>query len=151
MKWILAAAFAAIAILLFPGETEARSCAVTVEVKDSLTFSLSEISLDSACASFDLTLKHVGTMPAGTMGHNWVLTRSEDFAGAVKEGQKSGAANNFIKPGDPRVLAATRVIGGGEETTITLDPALLQVGGDYTFFCSFPAHFVLMRGKLTVH
>lgn len=148
MKWILGAAFAA--TLLFPGETEASSCAVTVEVKDSLAFSLKEIRVDSACASFDLTLKHVGTMPASTMGHNWVLTRSEDFDGAVKDGQKSGAANNFIKPDDTRVLAATKVIGGGEETTISLDPALLQVGGDYTFFCSFPAHFVLMRGKLTV-
>lgn len=148
MRWILGAALAA--TLLFPGEAGARSCAVTVEVGDSLNFSLKEITVDSSCESFSLTLKHAGTMPASSMGHNWVLTRAEDFDGAVMDGQMSGAENNFVKPGDERVLAATKVIGGGEETAISFDPSILEPGGDYTFFCSFPAHFVLMRGKLIV-
>lgn len=148
MRWILGAALAM--TLLFPGEAEARSCAVTVEVRDSLNFSLKEITVDSSCESFSLTLKHAGKMPVSSMGHNWVLTRTEDFDGAVTDGQMSGADNNFVKPGDERVLAATKVIGGGEETTISFDPSLLKPGDDYTFFCSFPAHFVLMRGKLIV-
>lgn len=152
MRWILGAALAA--TLLFSAEAEvdaeAKPCAVTVEVRDSLTFSLSEITVDSSCESFSLTLKHVGEMPASSMGHNWVLTKTEDFDGAVMDGQRSGADNHFVKPGDERVLAATKVIGGGEETTIRFDPSILEPGGDYTFFCSFPAHFVLMRGKLIV-
>jgi azurin len=148
MRWILGAALAA--TLSFSGEAEAKSCAVTVEVRDALDFSPREITVDSSCESFSLTLKHVGTMPASTMGHNWVLTKTEDFDGAVTDGQRSGADNNFVKPGDERVLAATKVIGGGEETTISFGPSILEPGGDYTFFCSFPAHFVLMRGKLIV-
>jgi azurin len=131
-------------------EAEAEACAVTVEVRDALDFSLKEITVDSSCEAFTLTLKHVGKMPVSAMGHNWVLTRTEDFNGAVTDGQRSGIDNNFVKPGDERVLAATKVIGGGEETTISFDPAILEPGGDYTFFCSFPAHFVLMRGKLIV-
>lgn len=51
-------------------------------------------------------------------------------------------------PGDQRVLAAPRVIGGGEDTTISFDPSILEPDGDCTFFCSVPAHFMLMRGKL---
>lgn len=148
MRWILGAALAA--TLLFSGETEARSCALTVEVRDALDFNPREITVDSSCESFSLTLKHVGNMPASTMGHNWVLTRTEDFDGAVTDGQRAGADNDFVKPGDERVLAATKVIGGGEKTTISFDPSMLEPGGDYTFFCSFPAHFVLMRGKLIV-
>jgi azurin len=148
MRWILGAALAATP--LFSGEAEARSCAVTVEVRDALVFSLNEITVDSRCESFSLTLKHIGNMPASSMGHNWVLTRTEDFDGAVTDGQRSGADNHFVKPGDERVLAATKVIGGGDETTISFDPSILEPGGDYTFFCSFPAHFVLMRGKLIV-
>lgn len=148
MRWILGVLLAA--TLSLSSEAEAESCAVTVEVGDSLYFSLKEITVDSGCESFSLTLKHVGKMPASSMGHNWVLTKTEDFDGAVADGQKSGIHNNFIKPGDERVLAATKVIGGGEETTITFDPSILVPGGDYTFFCSFPAHFVLMRGKLIV-
>jgi len=138
------------ATLSFSSQAEAKSCAATVEVTDSLNFSLKEITMDSSCESFSLTLKHVGKMPVSSMGHNWVLTRTEDFDGAVTDGQKSGIENNFVKPGDERVLAATKVIGGGEETTISFAPSMLEPGGDYTFFCSFPAHFVLMRGKLIV-
>lgn len=148
MRWILGAALAA--TLSFSSQAKAESCAVTVEVGDSLNFSLKEITVDSSCDAFSVTLKHVGKMSASAMGHNWVLTRTEDFNGAVTDGQMSGIHNNFVKPGDERVLAATKVIGGGEETTISLDPSILEPGGDYTFFCSFPAHFVLMRGKLIV-
>jgi len=148
MKWILGTALAA--TLSFAIPAEAADCAVTIEATDALNFSLKEITVDSGCEAFSLTLKHVGKMPASAMGHNWVLTRTEDFDGAVTDGQMSGAANNFVKPGDQRVLAATKVVGGGEETTISFAPSLLERGGDYTFFCSFPAHFVLMRGKLIV-
>ena len=152
MKWILSTVLAATLSFanMAEADTGAASCEVTVEVKDSLAFSLKEITVDTSCKAFSLTLKHVGTMPASGMGHNWVLTRTEDFDGAVTDGQMSGADNNFIKPGDARVLAATKVVGGGEQTTISFDPAILEPGGDYTFFCSFPAHFVLMRGKLIV-
>lgn len=154
MRWILGAALAATLSLSLslPGEAEASamSCAATVEVRDTLVFSVTEIAVDTGCHAFSLTLKHVGKMPASSMGHNWVLTRAEDFNGAVMDGQRSGADNNFVKPGDERVLAATKVIGGGEETTISFDPSILKPGGEYTFFCSFPAHYVLMRGKLLV-
>jgi len=34
--------------------------------------------------------------------------------------------------------------------SIKFDASKLTVGGDYTFFCSFPGHFVLMNGKLIV-
>jgi len=148
MRWILCAVLAT--ALSFSSRAEEASCAVTIEVGDSLYFSQKEITVDRSCESFSLTLKHVGKMPASSMGHNWVLTKTEDFEGAVTDGQRSGLDNNFIKPGDKRVLAATKVIGGGEETTISFDPSMLEPGGDYTFFCSFPAHFVLMRGRLVV-
>lgn len=151
MRGILSAALAA---LLCSGEVEADAestrCAVTVEVTDALYFSRKEITADSSCESFSVTLKHIGEMPASSMGHNWVLTKTADFNGAAMDGQMSGADNDFVKPGDERVLAATKVIGGGEDTTISFDPSILERGGDYTFFCSFPAHFVLMQGKLIV-
>jgi azurin len=48
------------------------------------------------------------------------------------------------------VIAATKVIGGGESTTITIDMAKLAPGGDYTFFCSYPGHSPMMRGRFQV-
>ncbi len=45
------------------------------------------------------------------------------------------------------VLAATKVIGGGESTTITFDA---PAPGYYEFICSFPGHYGLMNGSFIV-
>ena len=49
---------------------------------------------------------------------------------------------------DKRVIAHTKVIGGGQTTSVTFPTSKLVKGGDYTFFCSFPGHYGQMRGKL---
>jgi azurin len=96
-----------------------------------------------------VTLKHVGQLAANVMGHNWVLTKTADFQAVATAGQSAGPPN-FLPGGDARVIAATNVIGGGQETKVTFALTNLQAGGDYTFFCSFPGHFVLMNGKFIV-
>jgi azurin len=48
------------------------------------------------------------------------------------------------------VIASTGVIGGGQQASVKIDMSKLMAGGDYTFFCSFPGHFVLMNGKFIV-
>ena len=57
-------------------------------------------------------------------------------------------ADSYLPKKDPRVLAHTAVIGGGQSTSVTFSTAALRKGGDYTFFCSFPGHFAMMKGKL---
>ena len=42
------------------------------------------------------------------------------------------------------------LIGGGQKTKITFPGKKLTAGGDYSFFCSFPGHSTLMKGKLVV-
>ena len=96
-----------------------------------------------------LTLKHVGQLAANVMGHNWVLSATPDYQALAQAGQAAGPPN-YLPAGDARILASTNVIGGGQQVSIKFDTAKLNVGGDYTFFCSFPGHFVLMNGKLIV-
>ena len=36
---------------------------------------------------------------------------------------------------------------GAESTSVTFRTTKLQKGGDYSFFCSFPGHYVIMQGK----
>jgi len=59
-------------------------------------------------------------------------------------------AESHIKAGDTRVIAHTNMIGGGETTKTTFPGNKLKAGGDYAFFCTFPGHSALMRGKLIV-
>ena len=153
MRWILGTAL--VTALAFSGQARAQDCAATVESNDAIQFVsngeiLNELTISSSCETFSLTLKHIGTMNATVMGHNWVLAKTEDYQAVAMDGQQAGADNNYVKPDDARVLAHTEVIGGGEETTISFDASMLEPGGDYTFFCSFPAHYVLMNGKLIV-
>jgi azurin len=56
-------------------------------------------------------------------------------------------ANDYIPVDTQDVIVHTKLIGGGETTTIEFDaPAV----GTYDFICSFPAHFAMMNGKFIV-
>lgn len=147
MSRSLATLVAAVALAL-PGLAAAQSCEVTINSNDAMQFDVKEVVVDKSCDSYTVTLKHVGKLPVNAMGHNWVLTKTEDMDAVVRDGMKAGVDNDYLKPGDSRVIAATDLIGGGQETQVSFDPKLLQEGTDYMFFCSFPGHANLMKGTL---
>lgn len=138
------------ALCLIPATVSARTCELAVDSDDSMRFAQSELSVAPGCTQVRLSLRHAGRVPASAMGHNWVLTRTADYRPVAIAGARAGLAGSYVPAGDARVLAHTRVIGGGESTSITFATAGLQRGGDYTFFCSFPGHWNVMRGKLVV-
>ncbi|WP_308017708.1 azurin [Neisseria bergeri] len=126
----------------------AGNCAATVESNDNMQFNTKDIQVSKACKEFTITLKHTGTQPKASMGHNLVIAKAEDMDGVFKDGV--GAADtDYVKPDDARVVAHTKLIGGGEEASLTLDPAKLA-GGEYKFACTFPGHGALMNGKVTL-
>jgi len=127
----------------------AQDCALVVEGNDQIQFVQKELRVNSSCDEVTVTLKHIGQLAANIMGHNWVLTNTADYQAVAQEGQSAGPPD-FLPANDDRVIAATAVIGGGEEVAITFDISELEAGGDYTFFCSFPGHFVLMNGKFII-
>ncbi len=97
-----------------------------------------------------LTLKHAGKMKGDGMGHNWVLTTSADMQAVATAGMTAGLVKQYLPEDQSKVIAATDLIGGGESTSITFDTSALTQGGDYTFFCSFPGHWGIMKGKFIV-
>lgn len=126
----------------------AADCAVTVEGNDQMQFNVKSIEVPKACKNYTVTLKHVGKMPKSAMGHNLVLTTTADATAAAADGMKAGAAADYVKAGDTRVLAHSKVIGGGESTDMVIDVTKLKAGTDYTYFCSFPGHSFIMKGAL---
>jgi azurin len=126
-----------------------QECTQVIEGNDLIKFNMTEMRVSASCAEVTNTLRHVGTLAANVMGHNWVLTTTADYMAVASAGQAAGPPH-YVPAGDARVLAATDVIGGGAETSVTFDISGLAAGGDYTFFCSFPGHFVLMNGKFIV-
>jgi azurin len=142
--WVIA-----LGSLLLGSHAWSQECSLTIEGNDQIQFNKKELRVSKSCKEVTVTLKHVGQLAANVMGHNWVLTATADFQAVATAGQAAGPPN-FLPAGDARILASTSVIGGGQETAVKFDLSKLTAGGDYTFFCSFPGHFVLMNGKLIV-
>ena len=127
----------------------AGNCATTVESNDNMQFNTKDIQVSKACKEFTITLKHTGTQPKSGMGHNIVISKAEDMDGVLKDGATAGADADYVKAGDARIVGHTKLIGGGEEASVTVDPAKLA-NGSYKFYCSFPGHGALMNGKVTL-
>ena len=134
------------ALMLAPSAM-ARVCAVSIDSTDQMSFSTRQIKVAADCSEVDLTLRHTGKLAATAMGHNWVLTQAADYQPVALAGMRMTLADSYLPKKDPRVLAHTAVIGGGQSTSVTFPTAALRKGGDYTFFCSFPGHFAMMKGR----
>ena len=126
----------------------AAECETTVEANDAMQFNVKEITVDKTCEKFTVHLKHVGKLPATAMGHNWVLTKEADMQAVANDGMSAGPTGNYVKADDSRVIAHTKLIGGGEEDSTTFDVSKLAAGENYEFFCSFPGHYSIMNGTL---
>jgi azurin len=44
------------------------------------------------------------------------------------------------------VIAFTKIVGGGQTTSVKFPASKLKKGEAYSFFCSFPGHYSIMRG-----
>ena len=123
-----------------------KVCKVDIAGNDQMQFDKKEISVAADCTQVEVTLTHPGKQTAQVMGHNWVLTRTADVAGVANDGMGAGLPNDYIKKGDTRVIAHTKVIAGGQTATVSFATSLLKKGDAYTFFCSFPGHYAVMKG-----
>ena len=139
-----------ILILLQSNYLLAESCEQTIEGNDMLQFNLKEMSISSNCSEVTVILNHTGQLPANLMGHNWVLTNANDFMAVAGAGGAAGPDAGYVPQGDSRVIAASSMIGGGETTSVTFSTNSLDASGDYTFFCSFPGHYMVMKGSFKI-
>ncbi|CDF86538.1 azurin [Pseudomonas sp. QL9] len=142
---------AAVSLLaLFSAPLLAAECSVDIQGTDQMQFSTNAISVDKSCKTFTVNLSHPGALAKNVMGHNWVLTTAADMQGVVGDGMAAGLDKNYLKDGDTRVIAHTKIIGAGEKDSVTFDVSKLKADEQYTFFCSFPGHSAMMKGTLTL-
>ena len=126
----------------------APACTVEIEGNDAMQFNTKSIEVSKACKDFTVKLKHTGKLPKAAMGHNWVLTKTADVQAVAADGIPAGVANQYVKAGDARVIAYTKVLGPGESDSVTFSVKKLTATDSYTFFCSFPGHSGIMKGTL---
>lgn len=138
----------AIGVLLVADLAQAaKTCTLAVEGNDLMKYNVAEMKVAADCSEVEVVLKHTGKLPANAMGHNWVLAKTADFMAVANAGVAAGFDKDYLPPGDARIIAHTKIVGGGQSTSVKFPTSKLTKGGDYTFFCSFPGHYGLMKGK----
>jgi azurin len=146
------AAAALLAACTLPAAAHAGdACKLEITGNDVMQYDKQALSAAASCKQITVTLHHAGKLPREAMGHNWVLVNSADLAVVANAGMGAGLANDYVAPGDVRVLAHTKVIGGGGSTTVTFASSLLKPGGSYSYLCTFPGHNALMHGTFKLN
>tara|TARA_Y100000588_G_scaffold79992_1_gene83753 strand:+ start:3889 stop:4341 length:453 start_codon:yes stop_codon:yes gene_type:complete len=119
---------------------------IVITSDDYMKFNTSKITVKSG-KLVKLTLIHTGVLDAKVMGHNFVLLkRNVDI---MDFGNRAALASNneYIPIDSDEVIVYTKMIGGGESTSIEFLPPEVGV---YDFICSFPGHYAMMKGKFIV-
>lgn len=125
-------------------------CSLTIGVGDGIMYSTNSMSVPASCETVTVTLTHTGTLPAAAMGHNWVLVPADAADAVASAGMSAGLDGNYLPADDDRIVAATKIIGGGESVSVTFSLAELADGTDYVYVCTFPGHWSVMKGTFTV-
>ncbi|MGK0458560.1 MAG: azurin [Polaribacter sp.] len=119
---------------------------VTMITNDRMKFNLNKITV-KAGQKIKLTLTHTGKLNKRIMGHNVVFLNKGTELSTFASKAAAAKENDYIPVGSSAVLAHTKMLGGGETTTIEFTA---PEAGTYDYICSFPAHYALMKGKLIV-
>jgi azurin len=128
----------------------AEGCSIDLTTSDQIKYDQRSVTVSAACPTITVKLTHTGKLPAQVMGHNVVIAGAESYQGVAQDGLTAGLAGNYVKAGDARIIASTKIIGGGETATTSFPGSKLKAGGAYKFFCTAPGHLALMNGVVIV-
>ena len=112
---------------------------------DNMIYDKNKIEVNSG-KNIILTLNHKGKVSKEFMGHNFVLLKKGVNVDEYAKKAVLAKSNDYI-PNSGEAIAYTKMLGGGESTTISF---LAPEAGIYTYICTFPGHYMMMRGELIV-
>ena len=118
---------------------------IIINSSDLMKFDQNELRVFEG-QKITLTLNHTGKMSKEIMGHNFVLLKKDTNLNDFAQRAMLARDNEYIPDGN-ETIAYTKMIGGGESDTITFTA---PEKGSYTYICTFPGHYGLMRGVLIV-
>ena len=110
---------------------------------ETLAFDTDKITVDSG-VEVTVTFNNPSTVNT----HNFVVVQPGTKDAVAQDGTAAGPGNNWVPPGDPRVIANTVLIGPGESTKVTFTA---PAPGSYQFVCTFPGHNFTMFGDFVVN
>jgi azurin len=129
------------------GDAEPEPLRIVIEpVGNQMLFEQDELTAEAG-QEITIVFKNTATSPA--MEHNVIVLNDNSDATINRVGQAAlSAADNEFIPEDDAVIAATPLAKPGETVEVTFTAP--SEPGEYAYVCTFPGHYVMMRGTLTV-
>lgn len=127
--------------------TDTEPLRVVIEpVGNQMLFEQDELTAQAG-QQVNIVFKNTATSPA--MEHNVIVLNDNDDATINRVGQAALTANDSeYVPEDDAIIAATALAKPGETVEVTFTAP--SEPGQYAYVCTFPGHYVMMRGTLTV-
>ena len=120
---------------------------VEITANDQMKYSIATIEA-KAGEMLKVVLTNAGTLPKEAMGHNWVLLKPGTDVTAFASASMMAKDTDYVAPSQrDKVIASIGVLGPKQSGEVTF---AAPAAGEYTFICSFPGHYMLMKGTLTV-
>ena len=121
---------------------------VEITASDLMKYSLTTIEAHPG-EKITVILTNIGSQPKETMGHNFILLKAGVDAEAFDKAATLAKDTDYFPASlADQVIAHIPLLGPRKSGEVTF---VAPAAGEYTFLCSFPAHFqVGMKGKLIV-
>ena len=119
---------------------------ILLNANDMMKFDKDKIEVNAG-QKIRLTLKHTGKMTKEAMGHNFVLLKPGTDVSSFANKCLEFKDQDYLPPSAEEVIVATKMLGGGEFATIEFEA---PEAGTYTYICTFPGHWSMMKGELVV-
>jgi azurin len=128
-----------------PSGYATQKLALNAQIRSKISsFSENQIVVKSG-EEVELTVKNDST--EAKEFRNWVLVEPGTESTVMTSAMQAGAERQW-SPSSEHVLVQSKLIPPGESETLKFKAP--STPGEYPYFCTFPGHFMTMRGKLIV-
>ena len=118
---------------------------ISIKATDDMKFDKTKFTV-KAGEEITLNFTNAGVLPLETMGHNVViLEKNTDVAQFANASAKAKETDFISELYLTDIVANTKLLGPGESETIQFT---LKEAGEYTFICTFPGHWIAMKGTI---
>jgi len=120
---------------------------IEVTGNDTMQFSVTALSAKVG-EDLKIVFTNIGSAPKEAMGHNFVLLKPGSDTMAFGAASAVAKDTDHIPPAlKDQVIAHTAILGPRKSEELLIKGL---AAGEYPYLCSFPGHFVMMKGVLSV-